>query len=163
MRTAFLFVAIMVLAAQSARAGIDEELEQLQITKLQAEAGVRAVKSQFSPEKRQYKLATEKYSAAQSAYNSYNAALLDNYKLGVDTKLDRMAELASGADREFMTYVNGLKIQKTLPAIIITAGILIDLAAKVYSYVEQHRAEARKSYADTKIREVMWLDWSKIN
>jgi hypothetical protein len=158
-----LLLAVMFLfAVPSAHATIDDDIQRLGISKLQAEASVRAIKIRFRPSQQQYKLAKEKYAAVQSAYNAYSTALLDNYRLGVKATPNRLAELAASREKDFTEYVHGLNIQKGLPAVILTAGVLFDLAVKVYSYIDKYREEERSSYAKVKLQEITWLEWDKV-
>jgi hypothetical protein len=158
-----LIAAILLIGPQTAHAGIDEEIDNLIVGKLQAEAGVRAIKGHFMPTEKQYQIGKEKYLAAQSAYDSYGSALLNNYVLGSTTKLDKTAELASAREKDYKEYVQGLKIQLGGPAVFITVGVLIDLAAQVYSYIDKYTKANREEYAKAKRNEIAWPDWDKIN
>jgi hypothetical protein len=124
MSRVLVFIAIVLLSLQSARADINDDTQRLVISKLQAAASVRAVKAHFKPTRSEYKTAKEKYAAAQGAYNSYGATLLDNYKLGVKKEPDRLAQLASSKEEDFKTYVAGLKIQKGVGAVFLALPVL---------------------------------------
>ncbi len=156
-------VAIMFLGVHNVHAGIDEDIDNLMVSKLQAEAGARAIKGRFMPNQNEYKIGREKYSAAQSAYNSYGNALLNNYVLGSKERLDKTAELASEREKDYKEYVQSLKIQMGGPAVFMTLTVLVDLAAQVYSYIDKFSRQSRDDYAKMKKQEITWLDWDKIN
>jgi hypothetical protein len=158
-----LIAAIIFVGMQTVYAGIDEDIDNLRVSKLQAEAGVRAIKGHFTPDQKQYQIGKEKYLAVLSAYNSYGDALLNNYVLGSKAKLDKTAELASSREKDYKEYVQSLRIQLGGPAIFVTVGVLIDIAAQVYSYIDKYSRDGREEYAKAKKKEITWLDWDKIN
>jgi hypothetical protein len=144
-----------------AHAAIIDQIDDLNIRKIEAEDGVKTIKAHFLPTKQQYKIGKEKYEAAQKAFNIYTMAVLNNYKLNAEIKLDKTAELASSRAQEFHKYVSSLGLQKS-PAIIITTGLLVELAHKLYTYIVTEKQKERETFTETVAPQITWADWDKI-
>jgi hypothetical protein len=160
-----MMAAVMALAIQSTRADVTDSnvLDYLLVEKTKAQALALMVKTAFDRSRPEYTTARQKYTAAQLAFNNYTMAMLSNYKAGKRMDLQESAQLATSRSKDLENYVSNLNLpSKGFSAIFVSAGILVDIGEKLFTYIQQKRQDDRAKIADAIAVQVTWDDWDKI-
>jgi hypothetical protein len=140
-------------------------VDELVIAKTKAQLLVLHVKaSKLEPSAPEYKTSQLKYTAAQNAFNMYTQTMLDNYKLGNKVNPKGSAELAYSQAKDFEVYVSGLNLAETkgFVQIAMGVGVLLEIAEKLYTFIQAQMQEDRVRVAETVARQVKWDDWVRI-
>jgi hypothetical protein len=156
---------VIALTFQSAHAEVLDAkiLDDLVVEKTKAEMLVLQFKTEVAPTRSEYGIGRQKYTAAQQAFNNYTKAVLNNYKAGNRVDLRQSAQLAASQAKDFENYVSTQAPQgRGISAVFVAAGILLEIGAKLFTFVQSQQIDERARNADAIAPLVTWDEWDKI-
>lgn len=160
-----LIVAFMIITMQSTHAAELNIVDYLLVEKTKAQALALQVKTEMAPAQPEYRIARQKYTGAQQAFNNYTKAMLSNYKAGNRMDLKGSAQLAASSAQDFENYVSNQKfISKggSLTIIFATAGFLLEIGERFLTFIQNEQISSRDRIANGIALQVTWDDWDRI-
>jgi hypothetical protein len=138
--------------------------DSLLVEKTKAQVFVLSVKMAYRRDSPEYKNSEHKYIVAQTAFNNYTKAMIDNYRVGIHSDIDQSAQMAASRAKEFGDYVESLDQTKSkgFLAVFLYGPVLLEIAEKIYTFVTKEDAAHRNQIAEARLRQLAWEDWDKI-